>query len=145
MAWQLILLILEKKFGRHIPARFISFTLVGATGIAVHFTTLGLIYKLLGSSFMTGQTVATLVAMTSNYLINNLTTYADKALRGIELLRGWISFVIACGIGAIANVGIADALFKQDVDWALSALAGNISQRGMELRPDIKIYVASMT
>jgi dolichol-phosphate mannosyltransferase len=37
---------------------------------------------------------------------------------------GWISFVAACSIGAVANVGIAGVLFSQDVDWVLSALAG---------------------
>lgn len=124
VAWQLILLILDKKLGRYIPARFISFAVVGATGIAVHFVTLGLIFKLFGGSFLAGQAIATLVAMTSNYLLNNISTYADKTLKGIDLLRGWLSFVVACGIGTLANVGIADALFKRDVDWALSAIAG---------------------
>ena len=124
VAWQLILLILDKKLGRFIPARFVSFALVGATGIVVHFLVLTLTHKLLGASFLAGQTIATLVAMTSNFLINNLSTYADKTLSGPDLLRGWLSFVAICGIGALANVGIAEALFTQKVNWALSALAG---------------------
>ena len=40
------------------------------------------------------------------------------------MLRGWITFILACSVGAVANVGIAAALFQGDVGWILSALAG---------------------
>ena len=120
----MILLIFDKKFGRFIPARFVSFVLVGSFGVIVHFLVLILVYKLLGADFALGQAIATLVAMTSNFLLNNFSTFSDRSLKGWGLLRGWVSFVIACSIGAVANVGIANALFQQDVDWALSALAG---------------------
>lgn len=124
VAWRLVLLILDKKIGRFIPARFVSFVLVGAVGVLVHFTTLLLIFKFLGADFVLAQAIATLVAMTSNFLLNNELTFADRAIRGKALFRGWASFVLACSIGAIANVGIANTLFQQDVGWALSALAG---------------------
>jgi dolichol-phosphate mannosyltransferase len=124
VAWRMVLLILDKKFGHIIPARFVSFTLVGSVGVVVHFLALILVYKLLGSDFILGQAVATLVAMTSNFLLNNLSTFSDRSLHGWSLLRGWMSFVAACSIGAVANVGIAGVLFSQDVDWVLSALAG---------------------
>jgi dolichol-phosphate mannosyltransferase len=124
VAWSMILLILDKKLGHIIPARFLSFVFVGSIGVIVHFLVLILVYKLLGADFVLGQATATLVAMTSNFLLNNISTFSDRTLSGWSLLRGWVSFVIACSIGAVANVGIANALFQQDVDWALSALAG---------------------
>lgn len=93
-------------------------------GVLVHFLTLLLVYKLVGTGFVLAQSIATLVAMTSNFLFNNILTFADRTLKGRALLRGWVSFVIACSIGAVANVGIAYSLFQQDVNWALSALAG---------------------
>jgi len=124
VAWRLVLLILDKKIGRIIPARFVSFALVGTVGVLVHFITLFLIYKSLGGDFVLAQSIATLVAMTSNFFLNNELTFSDRAIRGKALLRGWASFVLACSIGAIANVGIAHTLFQQDVGWALSALAG---------------------
>ena len=40
------------------------------------------------------------------------------------MLRGWLTFTLACSVGAIANVGIAAALFRGDIGWFLSALAG---------------------
>ena len=55
--------------------------------------------------FVMAQSVATLAAMTGNFVLNNLFTYRDMRLRGWGLLRGWLSFVVACGLGALANVG----------------------------------------
>jgi len=124
VAWRLILLIIDKKIGRFIPARFVSFAVVGAVGVLVHFMALVLIYKSLGADFALAQGIATLIAMTSNFLLNNELTFTDHAIRGKALFRGWLSFVLACSIGAVANVGIAHSLFQQDVGWALSALAG---------------------
>ena len=41
------------------------------------------------------------------------------------MLRGWLSFCLACSIGAFANVGVAEYLFEQQhLVWAISALAG---------------------
>jgi dolichol-phosphate mannosyltransferase len=45
-------------------------------------------------------------------------------LRGWGLVRGWISFVAACGLGALANVGIAAYLFEHSAWWMASAIAG---------------------
>ena len=70
------------------------------------------------------QAAATLVAMSSNFALNNLLTYRDMRLRGWGLLRGWASFVAACSIGGLANVGIADYLFHKDSFWITSAIAG---------------------
>jgi dolichol-phosphate mannosyltransferase len=80
---------------------------------------------LLGTgAFLISQTTATLVAMTSNFFLNNLFTYSDMRLRGWGLLRGWLSFVVACSVGALANVGIASWIFETHSLWLLFALAG---------------------
>ena len=65
-----------------------------------------------------------MVAMTSNYVLNNVLTYRDLRLRGWAFVRGWFSFVLACGVGAIANVGVAVYLFQSDSLWLSSAIAG---------------------
>lgn len=62
--------------------------------------------------------------MTSNFLLNNVITYRDQRLRGWEWLRGWLSFVLVCSLGAVGNVGVASYLFTQQLDWGWSALAG---------------------
>jgi dolichol-phosphate mannosyltransferase len=118
------MLLLDKWIGRLIPVRFVAFVLVGGIGVLVHFLVLLLIFRITGSSFMLGQTAATLVAMTGNYLLNNFFTYNDVRLKGRQLLTGWFSFILVCGIGAAANVGIASLLFQRHTNWMLSALAG---------------------
>jgi dolichol-phosphate mannosyltransferase len=78
----------------------------------------------LSLSFSVSQATATMVAMTSNFALNNALTYRDMRLRGRRWLEGWLSFMLVCAVGAVANVGIASYLFVHDTVWVLAALAG---------------------
>ncbi|WP_339138018.1 MAG: glycosyltransferase family 2 protein [Candidatus Electrothrix sp. GW3-4] len=118
------MLLLDKWIGHIIPVRFAAFVLVGGIGVLVHFLVLLLLFRITGAPFAYGQAAATLVAMTTNYLLNNLFTYNDVQLKGWKLLTGWFSFILVCGVGAAANVGIASLLFQRQTNWMLSALAG---------------------
>lgn len=122
--WEYLLMLIQKWAGPMIPARFIAFSLIGGSGVFVHMLVLWLSFKGLGASFLVGQSLAALVAMTTNFFLNNLFTYSDMRLRGWDLLRGWLSFVAACSVGALANVGIASWIFEAHSFWVLSALAG---------------------
>jgi dolichol-phosphate mannosyltransferase len=119
-----VLMLLDQTTGRWIPPRFVMFTLVGGLGVVVHMSVLAFLLKGLGVEFAASQTVATLAAMTGNFVLNNELTYRDRRLRGRRWLGGWLSFVLACSVGALTNVGIAAALFASDTNWVLSALAG---------------------
>lgn len=121
-----LLLLADKLIGHIVPVRFFLFSLVGGFGVAVHMTTLTLVYEVFNYSFITGQVAATIVAMASNFLLNNYTTYRDRQLKGWRLARGFLSFSLACSVGAVANVGIASFLFNNNTEWLLSALAGVI-------------------
>ena len=59
--------------------------------------------------FLMAQTIATFSAMTGNFFLNNILTYRDRQKRGIQAFKSLIIFYITCGIGAIANVGIANS------------------------------------
>lgn len=124
VAWDYVMLLLDKMIGHIVPVRFVSFGIVGALGVLVHFTVLGLLFAALGASFEAGQATATVVAMTSNFALNNILTYRDMQLRGWGWVRGWISFMIACSVGAFANVGVASYLFENQTQWILAGLAG---------------------
>jgi dolichol-phosphate mannosyltransferase len=103
-------LMLNKASGGRIPVRFIFFALVGASGVLVHMATF-LAARGAGASFLSAQSLAVMVAMTSNFFINNEITYRDAKLRGLgPLLRGLIWFYAVCAIGALANVGVAEWL-----------------------------------
>ena len=123
-AQDFVLLLLDKTIGRWVPARFVLFSIIGGFGVAVHLTVLLVLFRGFGIDFTVGQAVATVVAMTSNFVLNNELTYRDRRLRGWRWLTGWLTFCIACSIGALANVGIAVQLFRQDTSWLLSALGG---------------------
>ena len=123
-AWDYVMLLLDKLVGRWIPVRFLAFSIVGAVGIAVHFSVLTLLFQGLGRSFVLGQAVATLCAMTFNYTVNNVLTYRDLRLRGALWLRGWVSFVLACSIGGFANLGVASAVYGLGRGWFPAAISG---------------------
>jgi dolichol-phosphate mannosyltransferase len=118
-------LMLNKASGGRIPVRFIFFALVGASGVGVHMATLYACLALPGVSFDLAQSVAVLVAMTTNFFINNAITYRDAKLKGLgPMLLGLIYFYAVCAIGAVANVGIADVLFNRTGLVTVAALAG---------------------
>jgi dolichol-phosphate mannosyltransferase len=124
VAWEYFLLLADKLMGHIVPVRFLAFSLVGCVGVMIHLLVLAVVYRIMGMSFVVGQTLATLIAMTSNFFLNNLLTYRDMRLRGWGLLSGWLSFTLICSVGGIANIGIATYLFAMHTFWISSALAG---------------------
>ncbi len=131
--WEYLELLLDKAFGHIVPVRFISFALVGGSGVFVHFLVLTIVLQSLlmtfGATqetkwFAIAQGVATLVATSSNFFLNNVLTYSDQRLKGGRLWWGWLTFNIVCGIGLFANVGIARWLYQRHNYLVVSALAG---------------------
>lgn len=122
--WEYLLLLLDKSIGRYIPIRFLSFAMVGGSGVLVHLAILAMAFKVLGATFAIAQACATAVAITSNFVLNNLLTYRDRRLKGRSLILGWITFNLVCLTGALANIGVASWMFNQNTMWLLSALAG---------------------
>lgn len=118
-------LLLDKALGGWLPLRFVSFAIIGAIGVLVHLPVLALAYGPMGLGFGTAQTLATLVAMTTNFWLNNIITYRDRRLRGAALWRGLVLFYLVCGIGAAANVGIARLLLEGgSLAWGAAGAAG---------------------
>jgi dolichol-phosphate mannosyltransferase len=122
--WDYGMLLLDKLIGHLIPVRFIAFILVGGVGVLVHLIALTLLFKGLTIAFVPSQIFATFVAMTTNFIMNNVFTYRDVRLSGWRWLRGWATFTLACSLGTLANVGIAAYLFERDAGWTVAALAG---------------------
>src|SRR5262245_8519330 len=76
-------LLLTKLTGGAVTPRFLSYALVGATGLFVHL--LALRTAMMGFDFEHAQTVATLAAMTGNFFLNNNLTFREKRLSGFAL------------------------------------------------------------
>jgi dolichol-phosphate mannosyltransferase len=121
---QFVGLLLDKLSGGLLPLRFFSFALVGALGVVVNLVGLALLRKNTVLGFEAEQAIATLVAMVFNFQLNNVITYRDQRLRGRGLWRGLLLFMIVCGFGAVANVGIAKTLYDQNTTWTVAGGLG---------------------
>lgn len=113
----------DKWLGRIIPTRFALFGTVGAMGVAVQLGALWVLLKLVAgerfvygnwsesATFNTANTLAAIIAMTFNFVLNNELTYSDKRLRGFgPLLKGWAQFGLTCSLGLLTNIGSAAVL-----------------------------------
>lgn len=122
--WEYAMLLADKMVGRFVPVRFLAFSLIGGVGVLVHLAVLSLTLKVFGVGFTAAQGLATVLAMVFNFGLNNALTYRDRQLRGLNWLRGLASFMVACSVGAVANIGIATYLFEHRTSWLPAALAG---------------------
>ncbi|ANU07591.1 glycosyltransferase family 2 protein [Paraurantiacibacter namhicola] len=117
--------LVERYVGRWVPTRFVLFGLVGGLGVFVHMAVLAVLFWPQTIAFGWAQAVATMVAMTFNFWLNNLLTYRDKKLSGADgVFWGWLKFCGACSVGAFANVAVATVLNDQGVIWWAAALVG---------------------
>jgi len=126
VVWEFGMLLADKLVGHIVPVRFALFALIGGLGLVVHLAVLWSGLNLAGLSFIAAQAVAVMVAMTSNFFLNNLFTYRDQRLKGLRLIRGLVSFYIICSVGAVANVGLAAFVFNWRQIWWLAGIAGVI-------------------
>lgn len=101
------------KFGRILPLSFFKYGLVGASGV---FVNLGLLWLL--SLAGLGERMAVILAiegsMFSNYVLNNLWTFAEKRIRGAgRFLAGFVKFNLISSLGAVINFSVTFFLREQ--------------------------------
>jgi dolichol-phosphate mannosyltransferase len=118
-------LVAHHASGGVLPIRFVLFALVGGVGLVVHLVVLTALIEGFGqANFVAFQIAATLIAMASNFLLNNEITYRAYRYRGVAMAGGFALFALLCSVGAIANVDIASWLFRGQHGWWLAGLAG---------------------
>lgn len=117
-------LLIDKMIGGVVPTRFLLFVLVGSLGLLVHLSILGLLFGRGHLGFLASQTTATVVAMTFNFLLNNVVTFRDRQLKGWRILTGLLTFYAACSAGAVVNVIFAQSLLRAGFPWYLAGISG---------------------
>lgn len=117
-------LMLAKLTNDAVSFRFLMYCLVGLTGVFTHMAILTVAVDVAGMSFGPGQSVATVVAIVWNFVLNNAVTYRDQRLAGWAFLTGLLRFEVICAVGAISNVGVATWIYGYDPRWWLAGLAG---------------------
>jgi dolichol-phosphate mannosyltransferase len=117
-------LVLAKLTGDVVSLRFLLFAMVGSTGLFVHLAALFVALEVLEWPFAEAQACGAVVAMTSNFILNNFLTYRDQRLKGFAILRGLLLFYLVCSVGLFANVGVAFSVYDQEPIWWLAGAAG---------------------
>ena len=117
-------LLLAKLTNDTVSLRFLLFAMVGSIGLIVHLVALYIALEGFDLIFAESQAIAALTAMTSNFLLNNFLTYRDQRLKGFGILRGLVIFYLVCGVGLMANVGVAFSVYDQEPIWWLAGAAG---------------------
>ncbi len=116
-------LLIDKALRGTVPLRFIAFALVGAVGVLINLAVLELAFRA-GVGFGAAQALGTAVAMIANFWLNNQLTYRAQRLKGRKVWQGLLLFLAVCGLGAIANIGIARALYAENGSDIFSGAAG---------------------
>lgn len=122
-------LLLSKLLGGMVDARFIFFAIVGTLGLAVHLAALKIALLALPpvpDPFRAAQILATLAAMTSNFILNNQMTYRDRRLKGLAMVRGFLLFCLFGSVGVLANIDLASWLYVSRPSWWVAGAAGAV-------------------
>lgn len=119
-------LLVSRLSGGLLPLRFILFMFVGLTGLFVQLAVVRLALFVNGGEFLWAQSFGVFVAMTSNFVLNNMFTYRDRILKGRAFWTGLLSFYGVCFIGAVANVAVAELIYQLLPSWAIASIAGAV-------------------
>ena len=130
VALEYAMLLAEKLSGRFLSPKLLMFGLVGATGVVVNLVALRLllgIFDVGDGGFIRAETIATAIAMVSNFFLNNVLTYRDCRLVGWQAVRGLMSFMVVCSLGALVNIAIARDVYTGTGLWLLAGIAGAVA------------------
>jgi dolichol-phosphate mannosyltransferase len=130
VALEYAMLLTEKLSGRYLSSRLLLFGLVGASGVVVNLVALRLllgVFEVGTGGFVRAETIATALAMVSNFFLNNMLTYRDRRLAGWQAVRGLISFMVVCSLGAVVNIAIARDVYAATGLWLVAGIAGAVA------------------
>ena len=87
-------------------------------------------------TFDSGQLIATILAMVSNFILNNEITYRRYRYRRFGQMGGFVAFALGCSVGALANIDVASWLYKANQTWWAA-------KRRLELRGEQEPHLAT--
>ena len=124
VALELLGLILSHLSFGWLSIRFVLFAFVGVSGVFVQLLSTFFLLHALGLPFLQSHILSIIIAMTSNFSLNNLLTYKDRSLVGPKYFKGLLSFYLICSAGALANIAVADFIFRNVGIWLLASISG---------------------
>lgn len=103
--------IIRRIAARLLNSRFLRFGVVGTAGFVVNEAALWAMLAAIGLDRYTAQIPAFFVAVTFTWWGNRALTFRDQAAQS-SLVREWAKFVMANGLGAIANYALYVGLIR---------------------------------
>ena len=141
VVWQYLLLLADKKFGHIVPPRFVMFAMVGGSGLLVHFAVLWAAHRLGDVSFPVAQTLATFVAMTSNYARQQRADVSRPTPDGGAVLHRPRDLLPDLRRGRRGQRRHRGLRFRQSVRLVAGRRGGRRHRGGLELRGDFGVHV----
>ena len=123
---QFLGLLLSKMTAGLLPTSFLLFALVGGSGVIVNLVALVVSHEVFHLPLDPSVVIAAVVSMTTNYLLNNELTYADKKLRGGRFWFGLATFYAVCSLGLLANLSVANWLYHAEGQFYFASIIGVI-------------------
>ena len=119
--WESIISILHFTSFGILSKNFISFCLIGSSGVIVQLTVTYVLVKKIGFDFNYSIPFSVLVAAISNYVFNNIFTFRKNRLKGFSMVKGLIKFLLIISIPSLANILISTyfyELISNNIFWA---------------------------
>lgn len=107
------------RLGRLVPAEFIKFASVGASGVIVNLGVMAEILHYTPYKDWRASAMSSLVATVSNYILNNFWTFRDRAHNGMTLVSRYIFYLLACLLGLGVTTGTFAAII-----WVVAHVLG---------------------
>jgi len=97
---------LPRVLNRIEPARFLKFCLVGLSGVAANEGLFYTLTRFLGVYDLISLAVSTEASILSNFVLNELWTFRDKAGSAMGILRRMLKYQAICVGGLVISYGI---------------------------------------
>jgi dolichol-phosphate mannosyltransferase len=107
-----------------VPVRFLIFSIVGLVGVLLSTVILSVLVSIFNIGFLKALAITTLITMTGNFFLNNITTYRDRRLKGPRIFNGLVKFYAACSLGALINIRIAESAKELGLTWYFAGACG---------------------
>jgi dolichol-phosphate mannosyltransferase len=127
VALDLVALVVEKRTGGLLSARFVLFAGVGLSGMVVNLAVLTVAHALGARSFALSAGAATVVAMVWNFLLNNVLTFRERRLRGTAFWRGLMMFCLASATGGLLAEAVGIGVLRLIPSWGVAGIAGALA------------------
>jgi len=98
--------------------RFLKFAAVGSIGVIVNLLTMTLLLKLTNVSGWQASAAASLFANLHNYILNNYWSFADRAHKGLGVVKGYFSYLLMTALGLLVTTSTYASL-----TWSLTQIS----------------------